>query len=230
MSVLRGFAFRLPCGIVHRRCSSSAESAPSSSKAAPISFLIRGFMKFSARYDLISFLDRLQLAPVKVDSILDHRHTPTGQWVLSFDSSVLDSAPATDLDLSSGEVVGAALLPRSSGSAHLPEGIQIRKLAESERTRLVLTSSLNITDRSICLHTLPPYFQPDHVRQLFDGYDIAFPPFGLGIRPLNSRRGTGPTCSYLVDFITSNAAERACREKSATIHDGAVMRITWYNV
>ena len=73
---------------------------------------------------------------------------------------------------------------------------------------------------------VPPYFHLDHIRQIFDGYDIV----PNGIRPWTSKRNVGHNSSYLIDFVSPLEAERACREKSGTVHDGAIMRITWYNV
>ena len=170
-------------------------------------------MKYSSKQDLVKYLTKLNIAPVETTAILDYRHTPTGQWVLSFDKEIPLLSETDD----SGRQNGSTTV--------LSDGIVLRKLPDSEHLRLMLTSPLKISNRTICVHMIPPYFKMEHVRHMFDGYDVA----PSGVRAW-TRKTPSHTSSYLVDFVSSEEAERACREQSCTIHDGSIVKITWYNV
>ena len=191
------------------------------------SYLIQGLMKYASKFDLINYLNKVKIIPKHTDAILDYRHTPTGQWIITLDDKenvdILTNIHNNNINKKPTHI---SLLNLRNG-IKLDNKISLRKLAYSEHQRLMVTSQLNITDRTICIHMVPPYFKIDHVRQVFDGYDIDTK---VGIRPWSPRRTAAPTYSYLIDFVSAAEAERACREKSATIHDGAIMRITWYNV
>jgi hypothetical protein len=180
------------------------------------SYVINGFMKYANRNDLFRYLTKLNIQPLKTDGILDYRHTPTGSWVLSFSEDKPLVLPPSAISSSTN--------PNST--IVLEDNIVMKKIPETEHWRLMLTSQLDITDKTICLHTVPPFFNIDHIRQVFDGYDIA----PNGIRPWAPKRSNSSTCAYLVDFTSSAEAERACRENATTVHDGASMRITWYNI
>lgn len=170
-------------------------------------FLIKGFMKYSCREDLLRVLNSVKLSPQAIDCVLDYRHTPSGKWILGFNVS---EQPQNITEIE---------------AALSSSGISLKKLNSVDSKRMMVTSQFGITDRTICVHTVPPSFQVEHVQLVFDGYKIA----PAGIRPWAPKRDA-PTYSYLIDFASAAEAERACREKSSTVHDGMVMRVTWYNV
>lgn len=208
--------------------SSINSKAPIAKALGTSSYLIQGFMKYASKFDLMNYLKKINLVPKQTDAILDYRHTPTGQWILTIDDKVNeDILHQIHNKVNNHKNVNKLSAINMRSAIKLDNKISLRKLAHSEHQRLMVTSQLNITNRTICVHMVPPYFKIDHVKQVFDGYQINPE---IGIRPWSPRRTAAPTYSYLIDFISAAEAERACREKSATIHDGAIMRITWYNV
>jgi hypothetical protein len=169
--------------------------------------IISGFSRFASRTDLDICLGDFK--PLSIDPLLDAHLYPTGKWAIQ---------------LGNGDS-----FHRLKQSLNNPESKDIKVLQEDSVT--ILDESAfkhNICNRTVRFRNVHKDIGPDEISFFLQDFDLeksAYP-----IRSIENQSDPQKRSShYLVNFATSEEAERVVFEKSFAMFEGIPVQLFWYH-
>ena len=191
----------------YRALSSAGETSTSQTEVKPLKtewYGIGGFTRFASRRDLEMCLGDIK--PLRVDPILDVNMCSSGKW-------------AVLLPITNFNTVKTIIFGKNPKATCAP-------LTKDDFNALRLASKFGITDRTVRFKNVPSEVGIDELRFFLQDYSLVDGP--LAITPVQFERRQ-PFNQFLINFTTSEDAERVVLEKCFTLLEGAPVQMLWYN-
>ena len=198
---------RVHANICRMALSSIGEASVSASDLKPLKtewYGVGGFTRFASRRDLEMCLGDIK--PLRVDPILDVNMCSSGKWAVLL--------PITNCSIVKNIIAGKN--PKATCAP----------LKKDDFNGLRLASKFGISDCTVRFRNVPSEVGIDELRFFLQDYTLIDGP--LAITPVQFERRQ-PFNQYLINFTTSEDAERVVLEKCFTLLEGAPVQMLWYN-